>query len=147
MDMSCRLFCHNQLRSTQIRIFSGTPRLTGTGEPLQVKECHLAVERPHSPNSVSKKRLDFKSIHLSPVQKNMFDSTCVSNRLEGLWSLSNDPAHMRFFLPLQAAHLKCRYKTQTCFVYLCIVVFYVSEQQLKHSSEGLRLKHVTVLSL
>ena len=99
MDMSCRLFCHNQLRSTQIRIFSGTPRLTGTGEPLQVKECHLAVERPHSPNSVSKKRLDFKSIHLSPVQKNMFDSACVSNRLEGLWSLSNDPAHMRIFSP------------------------------------------------
>ena len=68
--MSCRLFCHNQLRSTQIRIFSGTPRLTGTGEPLQVKECHLAVERPHSPNSFSKKRLDFKSISLQ------FKKTC-----------------------------------------------------------------------
>ena len=63
----------------------------------------------------------------------------------GVWAMTQRTC--AFFLPLQAAHLKCRYKTQTCFVYLCIVVFYVSEQQLKHSSEGLRLKHVTVLSL
>lgn len=55
-------------------------------------------------------------------------------------------AHAHFF-PLQTAHLKCRYKTQTSFVYLFIIVFHVSEQQLKHSSVGLRLKHVTVLSL